>query len=133
PVTGTAVILRNDAPPVRGRSINTRFQLRVSAPGVPEQDVSVRSSMPSRKWPDIGQTVPVRFDRDDPSRPEILWDEVPEVTDVAWAVACAIADGVNAGEADALPAYPEAAKELIRQYPGMAPVGLEAAQFDLGI
>jgi len=123
PVLGEGRVLRLDTPYQRGRSMSCRFWLELNAPGIDGERVDVKSSMPSRKWPDIGQVLPVTIDRSDPTRVDIRWAEVPDVVDIAWQLATAIADGVNAGEVESLPAYPAAAQEIIRRYPGLAPGG----------
>ncbi len=56
---------------------NCRMQGVVSAPGLAPTAVEHLCTAPTKKWPQPGQTLPVRVDRGDPTRIQVRWDDLP--------------------------------------------------------
>jgi hypothetical protein len=54
---------------------------------------------PVKKWPFPGTTLPVTFDRSDPDRLKVRWDDVPDHGDVSKRQAEALAQQMNQGDA----------------------------------
>jgi hypothetical protein len=54
---------------------------------------------PVKKWPFPGTTLPVTFDRSDPDRLKVRWDDVPDHGDVSKQQAEALAQQMNQGDA----------------------------------
>jgi len=52
------------------------------------EDVQLRG----RKWPDVGQVLPMRIDRAAPERFEIDWDQVPDLRDRVLALCAQVAE-----------------------------------------
>jgi hypothetical protein len=52
---------------------------------------------PTKKWPWPGTTLPVTFDRTDPDRLKVRWDDIPETADQAKQQAEALAAQLNQG------------------------------------
>lgn len=53
----------------------------VEADGVPAYTVHITVRPKAGKWPEVNQLLPVVFDRSDPTRVEIVWDQVPSLQD----------------------------------------------------
>jgi hypothetical protein len=132
PVDGTAQVVGGTLPPDSAKSSNVDLNLVVQAEGVPATSIEHSCIAPTRKWPYPGATLPVTFDRADPDRLKIRWDEVPETGDVAKQQADALAAQMNqGGEAHAIQAgggdVNEIVEALQQQYPG-AQIEVEGAQ-----
>jgi hypothetical protein len=56
---------------------NCRMQGVVSAPGLAPTAVEHLCTAPAKKWPQPGQSLPVRVDRADPTRLQVRWDDLP--------------------------------------------------------
>lgn len=56
---------------------NCRMQGVVSAPGLAPTAVEHLCTAPIKKWPQPGQSLPVRVDRADPTRLQVRWDDLP--------------------------------------------------------
>ena len=123
PVDGTAQVVGSTQPPDSATSGNVNLTLVVQGEGVPATSIEHSCLAPTKKWPFPGKTLPVTFDRADPDRLKIRWDEVPEAGDVAKQQADALATQMNqgggaqvvqAGGAD----VSEIVQALQQQYPG---------------
>jgi hypothetical protein len=124
PVDGTAQVVGSTQPPDSASSSNVNLTLVVQAEGVSAVSIEHSCIAPVKKWPFPGQTLPVTFDRADPDRLKIRWDEIPESGDVAKQQADALAaqmnqggggaQGMQAGGAD----VGELIESLQQQYPG---------------
>ena len=97
PVEGTAQVVGSTQPPDSATSSNVNLTLVVQAEGVPAVSIEHSCIAPTKKWPFPGQTLPVTFDRADPDRLKIRWDEIPEAGDVAKQQAEALASQLNQG------------------------------------
>jgi hypothetical protein len=97
PVDGTAQVVGGSLPPDSAKSANVDLNLVVQAEGVPATSIAHSCMAPTRKWPYPGATLPVTFDRADPDRLKIRWDEIPEAGDVAKQQAEALASQLNQG------------------------------------
>jgi Short C-terminal domain len=124
PVDGTAQVVGSTQPPDSATSSNVNLTLVVQAEGVSAVSIEHSCIAPTKKWPFPGQTLPVTFDRADPDRLKIRWDDVPEAGDVAKQQADALAAQMNqgAGGAQVVQAGGADVSELIeslqQQYPG---------------
>ncbi len=97
PVDGTAQVVGSSGPPDSGTSSNVNLTLVVQAEGVPATSVEHSCLAPMKKWPSPGETLPVTFDRSDPDRLKIRWDDIPDSSDVALQQAQALAAQMNQG------------------------------------
>lgn len=97
PVDGTAQVVGSTQPPDNATSSNVNLTLVVQAEGVPAVSVEHSCIAPTSKWPFPGETLPVTFDRSDPSRLKIRWDDVPKSGDVSKQQADALAAAMNQG------------------------------------
>jgi Short C-terminal domain len=136
PVDGTAQVVGSTQPPDSATSANVNLTLVVQAEGVSATSIEHSCIAPTKKWPFPGETLPVTFDRADPDRLRIRWDEVPEAGDVAKQQADALAAQMNqgggplvtqAGGAD----VSEIVTALQQQYPG-AQIEVDGAQMSAG-
>jgi hypothetical protein len=136
PVDGTAQVVGSTQPPDSASSSNVNLTLVVQAEGVPATSIEHSCVAPTRKWPYPGQSLPVTFDRADPDRLKVRWDEIPESGDVAKQQADALAAQMNqgggpqvvqAGGAD----VSEIVQALQQQYPG-AQIEVDGAQTSAG-
>jgi hypothetical protein len=122
PVDGTAQVVGSTQPPDSASSSNVNLTLVVQAEGVPATSIEHSCIAPTKKWPYPGETLPVTFDRADPDRLKIRWDEVPESGDVAKQQADALAAQMNqGGGSQVVQAGGADVGELIetlQQYPG---------------
>jgi hypothetical protein len=83
-VHGTAQVTSVTPAPDSGAYGRCQLELRCTAPGLPDARVTVRDSrVPVAKWPEVGATLPVLIDVDDPRRVRIRWDEVLTHAEVA--------------------------------------------------
>jgi hypothetical protein len=131
PVDGTAQVIGSTQPPDSATSSNVNLTLVVQAEGVSAVSIEHSCIAPTKKWPFPGQTLPVTFDRADPDRLKIRWDDVPEAGDVAKQQADALAAQMNqGGGAQAIQAggadVGEIVQALQQQYPG-AQIEVEGA------
>lgn len=99
PVDGTAQVVGSTQPPDEATSSNVNLNLVVQAEGVEATSVEHSCMAPVKKWPFPGSTLPVTFDRTDPTRLKVRWDDVPEAGDVAKQQADQIAAQINQGAA----------------------------------
>jgi len=97
PVDGSAQVVGSTQPPDSARSANVNLNLVVQAEGVPAVSIEHSCMAPTRKWPYPGATLPVTFDRADPDRLKIRWDEIPEAGAMAKQQAEALASQLNQG------------------------------------
>jgi hypothetical protein len=107
PVRGTAQVVSSTMPPDSATWANCKMSLVVQADGVAPSATEVHDlTVPTRKWPWPGQTLPVTVDRANPGRVRIEWDEVVAHGDRAKAEAEAMAAALR-GEAGTAPAQPD--------------------------
>lgn len=104
PVDGTAQVVGSTQPPDNATSSNVNLNLVVQAEGVQAVSVEHNCIAPTKKWPWPGATLPVTFDRNDPSRLKVRWDDVPDAGDAAKQQADAIAAQINQGGAQGVQA-----------------------------
>jgi hypothetical protein len=97
PVDGTAQVVGSTQPPDSASSANVDLNLVVQAEGVPAVSIEHSCMAPTKKWPYPGATLPVTFDRADPDRLKIRWDDVPEAGAMAKQQADALAAQLNQG------------------------------------
>lgn len=97
PVDGTAQVVGSTQPPDSATSSNVNLTLVVQAEGVPATSVKHSCIAPIKKWPFPGTTLPVTFDRSDPSKLKVRWDDIQESADAAKAQADALAASLNQG------------------------------------
>ena len=97
PVDGVAQVVGSTQPPDSATSANVNLNLVVQAEGVPATSVEHSCIAPMKKWPYPGSTLPVTFDRTDPDRLKIRWDDIPDTADVASQQAEALAAQLNQG------------------------------------
>jgi catechol 2,3-dioxygenase-like lactoylglutathione lyase family enzyme len=77
-VRGTAHVLDVTEPPPNLSVGRCELQIVVEAPDLAPAKVKIRDTrVPVAKWPDIGDTLPIRVAIEDPRHVRILWDEVP--------------------------------------------------------
>ena len=82
PVHGTARVVDNDGlNSLPGQAVHCPLDLMVEADGVPAYAVHITVRPKAGKWPEINQLLPVVFDRSDPTRVEIVWNQVPSLRD----------------------------------------------------
>ena len=84
-------------PPDSATSGNVNLTLVVQAEGIAATSVEHSCLAPTKKWPFPGETLPVTFDRSDPTKLKVRWDDVPEAGDVAKQQAEALAAQLNQG------------------------------------
>jgi hypothetical protein len=77
PVDGMLQLTACSAASYEAAYSNCRMQGVVTAPGIAPAAVEHLRTAPTKKWPEPGQTIPVRVDRADTSRLEIRWDAMP--------------------------------------------------------
>lgn len=97
PVDGVAQVVGSTQPPENATSGNVRLTLVVQAEGTEAVTIEHSCLAPSKKWPYPGETLPVTFDRSDPDRLKVRWDDVPDSSDVAMQQAQALAAQMNQG------------------------------------
>jgi Short C-terminal domain len=97
PVDGVAQVVGGTQPPDSAKSANIDMTLVVQADGVAATTVEHSCMAPTRKWPYPGATLPVTFDRADPDRLKVRWDDVPDSADVSRQQAEALAQQLNQG------------------------------------
>lgn len=97
PVDGTAQVVGSTQPPDSASSANVDLNLVVQAEGVSATSIEHSCMAPTKKWPYPGATLPVTFDRADPDRLKIRWDEIPEAGAMAKQQADALAAQLNQG------------------------------------
>jgi hypothetical protein len=99
PVDGVAQVVGSTQPPDSATSANVNLTLVVQADGVAATTVEHSCLAPTKKWPYPGEALPVTFDRTDPERLKVRWDDVPDSADVSRQQAEAIAAQLNQGGA----------------------------------
>jgi hypothetical protein len=124
PVDGTAQVVGSTQPPDSASSANVNLTLVVQADGVEATSIEHSCIAPTKKWPFPGSTLPVTFDRTDPDRLKIRWDEIPEAGAQAKQQADALAAQLNQGGGGAPMQIPaggdvgEIVEALQKQFPG---------------
>jgi hypothetical protein len=120
PVDGVAQVVGSTQPPDSATSGNVNLTLVVQAEGVPATTIEHSCLAPTKKWPYPGETLPVTFDRADPDRLKVRWDDVPDSADVSRQQAEALAAQLNQGGsvAQAGGDVNEIVQALQEQYPG---------------
>jgi hypothetical protein len=124
PVVGTAQVVSASA--YRGDGIfqMCHMTLVIQAEGVEPFSVEKQGLVHNDKWPFPGMTVPVKIDRANPSRYELLWDEVESHRDSARRTADALAASLRGegGTAADVPAdLPPEAAAIVGQLEQMFP------------
>jgi hypothetical protein len=97
PVDGVARVVGGTQPPDSATNANIDLTLVVQAEGVSATTVEHSCFAPTKKWPYPGETLPVTFDRADPDRLKVRWDDVPDSADVSRQQAEALAAQLNQG------------------------------------
>lgn len=97
PVDGIAQVVGSTQPPDSATSSNVNLTLVVQAEGVPATTIEHSCIAPTKKWPYPGETLSVTFDRADPDRLKVRWDDVPDSADVSRQQAEALAAQLNQG------------------------------------
>lgn len=120
PVTGTARVVDNDGMhSLPGQAIHCPLDLMVEAEGIPAYMVHITVRPKTGKWPEINQLLPVVLDRSNPTRVEIVWDQVPSLRDrvqLRTAARLEAAQQATAGgSASAAPTGDGSPQDLIRQ------------------
>ena len=123
PVEGVAQVVGSTQPPDSATSGNVNLTLVVQADGVPATTIEHSCLAPTKKWPYPGETLPVTFDRTDPDRLKVRWDDVPDSADVSRQQAEALAAQLNQGGAGGSVAsaggdVSEIVESLQQQFPG---------------
>ncbi len=95
PVEGIAQVVGSTQPPDSATSATVNLTLVVQADGVPATTIEHSCVAPTRKWPYPGETLPVTFDRAEPDRLKVRWDDVPDGADVSRQQAEALAAQLN--------------------------------------
>jgi hypothetical protein len=113
PVDGTAQVVGSSQPPDNATSSNVNLNLVVQAEGMQAVSVEHNCIAPTKKWPWPGATLPVTFDRDDPTRLKIRWDDVPDAGEAAQQQAEALAAQLNQGGAQGPPAGPADVNKIV--------------------
>ena len=81
-VPAVARVVDNDGlKSLPGKAVHCPLDLMVEAEGMSAYMVHVTVRPKTGKWPEINQLLPVILDRSNPSRVEILWDQVPSLQD----------------------------------------------------
>jgi hypothetical protein len=132
PVDGTAQVVGSTQPPDSATSSNVNLTLVVQAEGVPATTIEHSCIAPTKKWPFPGETLPVTFDRADPDRLKVRWDDVSDSADVSRQQAEALAAQMNQGGGGQVlmgggADVNEIVQALQQQYPG-AQIEVEGAQ-----
>jgi hypothetical protein len=80
PVQATArVVDNNGLASIPGQAIHCPLDLMVEGDGLPAYMVHIKVRPKTGKWPEINQVLPVVVDRSNPTRVEILWDQIPSL------------------------------------------------------
>ena len=95
PVDGMAQVVGSTQPPDSATSGNVNLTLVVQGEGVAATTVEHSCLAPTKKWPYPGETLPVTFDRSDPDRLKVRWDDVPNSADASRQQAEALAAQLN--------------------------------------
>ena len=130
PVDGVAQVVGSTQPPDSATSGNVNLTLVVQADGVAATTIEHSCLAPTKKWPYPGETLPVTFDRTDPDRLKVRWDDVPDSADVSKQQAEALAAQLNSGGGSVVSAggdVSEIVEALQQQFPG-AQVQVEGQQ-----
>jgi hypothetical protein len=122
PVDGVAQVVGSTQPPDSATSGNVSLTLVVQAEGVAATTIEHSCLAPTKKWPYPGTTLPVTFDRADPDRLKVRWDDLPDSADVSRQRAEAIAAQLNQGGAGSIASAGGNVNEIVQalqqQYPG---------------
>src|SRR4051812_525580 len=96
PVRGTAQVVTCSRW-TQGVSASVVMSLVVSAEGLPATPVEHECDCRQDRWPHSGQVLPVTFDRSDPTRLRVEWDEVQPHADRIAERGEALAAHMNSG------------------------------------
>lgn len=96
PVRGSLKVVAASLPPDDAQASNYRLDGVVSGPGLKPMAVSKSGMARTAKWPSPGEDLPIEYERTDPTRFNILWDEV-ETGDVIGRKAAELAAAMMAG------------------------------------
>jgi hypothetical protein len=97
PVEGVAQVVGSTQPPDSATSGNVNLTLVVQGEGVAATTIEHSCLAPTKKWPYPGETLPVTFDRADPDRLKVRWDDVEDSSEVSRQQAEALAALLNQG------------------------------------
>lgn len=82
PVSAVARVVDNDGlKSMPNQAVHCPLDLMVEAEGMAAYMVHVTVRPKTGKWPEINQVLPVIIDRSNPSRVEIVWDQIPSLLD----------------------------------------------------
>jgi hypothetical protein len=95
PVDGVAQVVGSTQPPDSATSGNVNLTLVVQGEGVSATTIEHSCLAPTKKWPYPGETLPVTFDRADPDRLKVRWDDVQDSSEVSRQQAEALAAQLN--------------------------------------
>ncbi len=120
PVTGTARVVDNDGMhSIPGQAIHCPLDLMIEAEGMPAYMVHITARPKTGKWPEINQVLPVVLDRSNPTRVEIIWDQIPSLRDRVQMRTAARLEAARlataGGSASAAPTGDGSPQELMRQ------------------
>jgi hypothetical protein len=119
PVAGTARVVDNDGLHNRpGQVMACPLDLVVEAEGVPAYQVHIKVHPKFGKWPEIDQILPVIIDRSDLTRVEIVWDQIPSLSDRLTkdrAIRLNVAEHSTTGGSAPLGTPADAARDFMRQ------------------
>lgn len=96
PVRGSLKVVASSLPPDDAHASNYRLNGVVSGPGLTPTAVVKSGMARTAKWPMAGEDLPIEFERGDPTRFNILWDEV-ETGDVVGKRAAELAAALMGG------------------------------------
>jgi catechol 2,3-dioxygenase-like lactoylglutathione lyase family enzyme len=83
-VNGVAHVHSASDPPTAYTFGRCELQIVINAPGLPPRSRKViEPRVPVEKWPDVGQSLPIKIAIDDQRHLRILWDEVPTHAEAA--------------------------------------------------
>jgi hypothetical protein len=121
PVRGTAQVIAASRAPEHASRANCKMTLVVEADGVPARTVEHHDwAVPLKRWPIIGETLPVTVSRTKTDRVKIEWGEVPTHEERARRQADAIAasrGGGAAGAGDVPPHAQDIVDQVTRMFP----------------
>jgi len=98
PVRGSLKVVSASRPPDDAHASNYRLNGVVSGPGLAPTAVTKSGVAKVSKWPAPGEDLPIEFERGDPSRFNILWNEV-ETSDIVGRRAAELTAAMMGGRA----------------------------------
>lgn len=97
PVRGKLTVIAASLPPDDAHASNYRLNGVVTGPGLAPTAVTKSGMARVSKWPAAGEVLPIEFERGDPSRFNLLWDEI-ETSDVQGRRAAELAAAMMGGQ-----------------------------------